>query len=710
MTAAPEAAPVVDAPKVEASAAAPTTLDRVEIKDTAASDRRVANAVKVQVSREDFMRLGANTLADALQRISGVTVVREPGKEAELRLRGLGNGYTQILVNGDPAPPGFSIESLAPDLVERVEILRSATADTGAQAIAGTINIILRKARAGAPLQLRLSAGPTAGLMNGQASLDWSQASGAWKWGLGASLAGGRNAWHAASAIDGFAPEQTYRYALATEEREEKYIAGLTPNLGWKSASGDSLSLAGLLQATRNVYANDDARTRLSGDAPEFASDSLDSTDRARLARWTAQWKGALSPESRLDVKLTLSSNSRDLDALFVGRDAQAAPRLTRTVASHMRDDANTLSGKYALDLGDDHTLGLGWDLQAGKRSERRVQDETGTEGYPSLDLDEDYSAHITRAAIFAQHEWTIDKQMSAYAGLRWEGLRTRTEGAALDPVTVSASVFSPVGQLIWKLPGSRSDQLRIALGRTYKAPTPRQLVPRRWVVSQNSPTSPDFRGNPALHPELAWSLDLAFERYLAHDGLLGLSGYARDIHGVVLQRIHQEDQTWIQSPVNAGRALVLGLEGELKGPLRDWLQGAPDMDLRLGATRNWSRVHDVPGPGNRLGSQPSATLTLGADWRASKALTLGSSFVYERGGYVRTSLAQSTSRGSNRLLDLYAAWRLNPSTKFRVAATNVLARPYRSWTQYMGEGFGETMQTTLSNPASLRVQLEMTL
>ena len=59
-------------------------------------------------------------------------------------MRGLGSGYTQILIDGERVRAGFSMDSLAPEQIERIEILRAPTAETGARAIAGTINIITR--------------------------------------------------------------------------------------------------------------------------------------------------------------------------------------------------------------------------------------------------------------------------------------------------------------------------------------------------------------------------------------------------------------------------------------------------------------------------------------------------------------------------------------------------------------------------------------
>ena len=79
-----------------------------------------------------------------LKRLPGVTIQGRPGRGGAIRLRGLGSGYTQILLDGERVPPGFSLDSLTPDQIERIEILRAPTAETGARAIAGTINIITR--------------------------------------------------------------------------------------------------------------------------------------------------------------------------------------------------------------------------------------------------------------------------------------------------------------------------------------------------------------------------------------------------------------------------------------------------------------------------------------------------------------------------------------------------------------------------------------
>jgi outer membrane receptor protein involved in Fe transport len=118
-------------------------------------------------------------------------------------------------------------------------------------------------------------------------------------------------------------------------------------------------------------------------------------------------------------------------------------------------------------------------------------------------------------------------KQWSVYAGLRWEGLETKSSGNTYADVKNRSSVFSPILQTLYKLPDSKNDQLRFGLTRTYKAPDTNSLIPRRFLSTDNKQTNPDSTGNPNLKPELAWGLDLAYEHYMPQGGVLSASVHA---------------------------------------------------------------------------------------------------------------------------------------------------------------------------------------
>ena len=136
-------------------------------------ERRNSTAAKIIIGRDEIDRFGDSTLGDVLKRLPGVTIQGRPGRGGAIRLRGLGNGYTQTLLDGERVPPGFSLDSLTPDQVERIEILRAPTAETGARAIAGTITIITRGGYTKRVNDVRVNTGYENG--HPQPSISWTR-------------------------------------------------------------------------------------------------------------------------------------------------------------------------------------------------------------------------------------------------------------------------------------------------------------------------------------------------------------------------------------------------------------------------------------------------------------------------------------------------------------------------------------------------------
>ena len=102
--AAPEAKPAVPA------AAAANKLQQVTVSGTRANDtetRRNSTAGKMVFGREELDRNGDSNVGEILKRLPGVTMGGAPGRGGGgVRMRGLGNGYTQMLANGERPPAG----------------------------------------------------------------------------------------------------------------------------------------------------------------------------------------------------------------------------------------------------------------------------------------------------------------------------------------------------------------------------------------------------------------------------------------------------------------------------------------------------------------------------------------------------------------------------------------------------------------------------
>jgi outer membrane receptor protein involved in Fe transport len=263
------------------------------------------------------------------------------------------------------------------------------------------------------------------------------------------------------------------------------------------------------------------------------------------------------------------------------------------------------------------------------------------------------------------------------------------------------------VAQTLYKLPGTKGDQLRLAVTRTYKAPGQQQIIPHRFTSVNNSQTEPDSIGNPYLKPELALGIDASYEHYWAEGALLSASVSSRRITDYTRNMVVFDGARWVSTPTNNGNARTYGLELEAKFPLKAVMETATNLDLRASLSRNWSTVDSVPGPDNRLDGQTPLSATLGADYK-NGPLTVGGSYVFKNGGFVRVSGNQIGYQSVRRDLDLYALWKFNPKLQVRVATANLLAQDTISQSAYTTAAGTQTSRTLNPVHRSVRATVEM--
>ena len=693
----------------------PTSLQRVEVTGTATvGDGRDSTASHSVVTREDIARYGDSSVTDVLRRVPGITVTGAQGRASDIRMRGLGSGYTQILINGEAVHAGFSLESLSPGQVERIEIARVATVDVGAQAIAGTINIILRQAMRKGQREVKASLSSNAGRASALLDGQFSDRLDAFSYSLGAGLSRKNEVWPSTIAQQGTdasgAPELeriTRRRAYGLAES-----VSLTPKLSPQWGENDKVSLEALLRHTQFNDHSADQRESTLGPLPPYSSDTKKLDLRTTLAQGRLNWEHALAGGGSIDTRLGANFLSRASTTQFQGQDEHQDLAMDEQVTSATTERGFTAAGKFRLPYSEGHAIAMGWDGEQTRRDESRSQRQSSPIGRPVVDLDESYRTEIQRLALYAQDEWDSDESLSAYAGVRWATLRTRTEGVGFAPVGNRSEVFSPVLQVLWKPPEIPGDQVRFALSRTYKAPRAVDLTPRRFVAIDNTPTTPDLQGNPDLRPELAWGVDMAYEHALpGKTGAVNVNASARRIRDVILDQLTLDNGAWVSSKANQGSASVFGIEADSRLSLRAAWPNAPDMEIRASVSRNWSSVDQVPGPDNRLDSQIPLSANLGVDWRvAGVPLTVGGSLAYRGSMHAQTSLTQTTASNTLRTLDLYALWKFSAAAQLRFAISNALGPHDISSDSYIDANGGFRQITVAPAEPTFRLGIELKL
>ena len=141
------------------------SIQRVEVTGSSIKRATAETASPIQViSREDIAKSGKATVAEYLQTLTADGAGSLPtgfgngfaAGSTAISLRGLGATSTLVLLNGrrmapfaraDDGQKSFTDLSTVPmEAVERIEVLKDgASATYGADAIAGVVNIILRK-------------------------------------------------------------------------------------------------------------------------------------------------------------------------------------------------------------------------------------------------------------------------------------------------------------------------------------------------------------------------------------------------------------------------------------------------------------------------------------------------------------------------------------------------------------------------------------
>ena len=687
----PALAPAASAP-ANAQQLAPVEITGARANDM--QERRQSTAAKIVIGREEIDRFGDSTVGEVLKRLPGITLQGAPGRGGAIRMRGLGSGYTQILLDGERVPPGFSIDSLTPEQIERIEILRAPTAETGARAIAGTINIITREGFRKQLNNLRVGLGYENGRV--QPGFSWTRNDSLDDLIYNVSLSAFRMDRLTESVTTKLneTPSGSTQSHELSESNDKRTGLHATGRLQWRGDKGSSLVLMPMLIYSQH---NSVGTTWLSEDGAASVRNDTTTTGHYANARLNGQWNQAIEGQGRLEIKGGLGQGR------WSGRTQRTSTGFDDINSS--RGDTATLGAKYTALLANDHSV------VAGAEAENNRSREDHTE----VDEGDQFSATSLRLAAYAQDEWNLTPTWAVHLGLRWEGIRTSSDaaqaGSSLVDVSNRSSVWTPLFHTVWKADPKSRDQLRLSLTRSYRAPTVQNLIGRTRTVDNNSATQPDRAGNPNLQPELATGIDIAAERYLSGGGILSASFFHRQISDYMRSVTSLEGARYVSRMQNVGNATTQGIELEAKARLSDVVTDAPPVDLRANGSVFRSRVKEVPGPDNRLDQQPGGTVNVGADYRfRGTPITLGGNLNWTPGYTTRISETQQAVQGRKLVSDAYVLCVLSPSAQVRLTASNLAPRDYLTGSSFEGADSRETSETTTTSYINWQLRLELKL
>lgn len=568
------------------------TLREVVISSRRSIEERFQAAGSlVVVDRQDIEQMGVDTTVDVLRQLPGLQVTTGANGGIEIRMRGLDGSATRVMIDGQRSAgrAQLPIDQLPADLIERIEIVRSPSAEFSGSS-GGTVNIVLRQASPQRSAMFRLTdhvafgdhnprlwlmrTGPIGGDPQTPSRPPWSFFMGVWL----------------ADSISGFDQELESQSPTAlsrsdarsrTERRDWMLIPRLSGRIG-----RDQVSLRGNISGS----SSDGSYLQRLSDGSTLRSE----TSKTERDSWQlgGDWTRRLSM-GKLE---TSWSGNRQSDELLRQRASGSRYDEDRTESTWQLKSKLTGSRESLLWM-------TGIDYE-NRQAHGSSLDSTGSAGLERL------QSRIERLALWGQNEWELPAKTTLTLGLRGESVRLQSQ---VNETRSQQQLDFWQPSLHTRTPITETAQWRMNIARVTRQPSVWDLLDRA-VPSQgdNSPTNPDQLGNPNLRPEVTQTFDIGVEQRLPGQGQAGLSLFMRRTGDVIATELFEQSGSWVSQRQNIGSAQTVGLEGDIKRPLassgwaRDWM-------LTANATVLQSRMSDGPREGTAIPGQPSYTISLGA-------------------------------------------------------------------------------------------------
>ncbi len=118
----------------------------------AINQQLTSNTIVNIISREKIQELPDVNAAEAIGRLPGVSILRSGGEANKVILRGLSDQYTNVTIDGvkiastDATSRGLDLSTISQSSLVGIELYKALTPDKDADALAGSINLVTKKA------------------------------------------------------------------------------------------------------------------------------------------------------------------------------------------------------------------------------------------------------------------------------------------------------------------------------------------------------------------------------------------------------------------------------------------------------------------------------------------------------------------------------------------------------------------------------------
>ncbi|WP_414527365.1 TonB-dependent receptor plug domain-containing protein [Nodularia chucula] len=665
------------------------------------------------IDQREIQRFNHRTIGEVLRRQPGVVLGGPPGEDKDVQLLGLPKEYTQVLINGQRFPDGgenreLKVDRIPVSLVERIEIISNPTATIDSQGVAGTVNIILKKAPDQRISDLTItgttleSAGPFGGVsvLYGDKQGDFSYL-----------ISGGIQRRDS--------PKEKFKQTLDRQNRpteDETESEGkrlldisLVPNLVWRVSPRDTLSFEPLFlrtleekDATRNL-----TRQRFfpSGRLQEQQQETVKKDEDKTVTGWRlgGHWERELSATADMKLGLFFQRTDERKDKVevkdniittFLNVDGSPLDpaRPVRNPGDIKREEETKfeqgLLGTLVFNLRpwENHSLTLGVEGNLRDREKKKITTEQPTapqlrEPVEKIGPKDIYNITENQLNLYVQDEIRLGDLHTLTAGLRMEAVNNTA--SALDNTSIgqSGTIFNP--SLHYKYQVLPTTVFRLSAARTIRRPKFDDLIP--FIDSKNGTLlQPDNIGNPELKPETSLGVEAGIEQSWGNNtGAFGINAFYRWVDDKIENSIslNSENNRFQQSPRNAGNGKIYGVRMDLQ--TRTPFIGLPNLTLFGNLSFLGSELEDATnGEIRRFQNQPSYVANLGFDYTIpSWGMNFGLNYNILPGftnRELKDGRIEVTEESTENGLDAYLGFRLAENLQMNLFGKNLLASEKR--------------------------------
>jgi len=508
----------ITTPTEAATQVLPTLSFKASAEPQKPKDDDISAVPKTIITRDEMLQYGDQSVMDALRRAAGFQLPtlgqgpRGGGGASGMRFRG-GAGPT-FLINGEPVQGGprggmSIIDTITPEMIERIEVVKQPSVAQASVASSAVINIILKE-----PLDSRISGSIKIGYGKYEDSEKQSKS------------------------------EQ--KISLQADGRENQWSYSVSANQMWvdNTSLTKTETSAGTREQSRTVNRS------MQMFSPRLQYD-LDDQQKliAELFYRNIKMDGYSANQTQDDKNDSIRLNTRyerkdkDLsDKIRLSVERQTETQLTRSPQNTIYTDETI------------HEYGLAYDGMRKLDPTRQIKFGVDTRS-SNLDSNVSNSLDEQRYALYAEGSWRFTDRQTITLGARQEWLNRS------GLVDYQDQHLSPV--LAYRFDLTEQWSIQTNLSQAFNSPKTDRLIPNVTVSTDSdagSLNNPDRGGNPDLKPEKI----SAVESTLAYDsanGGMSLTAYHREIKDYIEKVIALEGSRYVERPQNQNQATTYGVE-----------------------------------------------------------------------------------------------------------------------------------------------------